>query len=318
MDQNIPTISIIIPVYNVEDYLPRCLDSIKAQTITEWECILIDDGSIDRSGKICDDYAKKDTRFIVIHKNNEGVSNARNVGLKLAKGKWINFVDADDWIENNTYEKTIKLANENNLDLIQWNMQAFSDNGEFKIEKTRTEGIFDISMLSSYFESSMCVKLCKRELLQNIYFPTGIKLSEDRLFSLQVYLICKRWLYTDEIFYHYYMRSTSASHSMTKDMILQETKVIKEMENLCNSSYLHLENFIYEQKKQAKLHAVSALEKADFNLCKETFPEIDKRVLKERSKFSFLYFFIVYHLNIISRLIIYIWKKQQKRRSLLK
>ena len=99
-----PKISIIVPVYKVEQYLRRCLDSIVAQTFTDWECILIDDGSPDNSGRICDEYAEKDKRFRVFHQENVGVSAARNKGLDEARGEWIGFVDSDDWIEKEMYE----------------------------------------------------------------------------------------------------------------------------------------------------------------------------------------------------------------------
>ena len=95
------SISIIVPVYNVEKYLRRCLDSILAQTFTDFECICIDDGSSDGSGKILDEYAEKDFRFVVIHKDNGGVSSARNAGLDVARGEWLAFVDSDDWVEKN-------------------------------------------------------------------------------------------------------------------------------------------------------------------------------------------------------------------------
>ena len=93
-----PLISIIVPVYNVEDYIRPCLDSILAQTYTNFEAILVDDGSKDGSGSVCDEYAEKDSRFIVVHKENGGVSSARNKGLEIAKGEYIAFVDSDDWI----------------------------------------------------------------------------------------------------------------------------------------------------------------------------------------------------------------------------
>ena len=94
-------ISIIIPVYNVEKYLAKCIDSILNQAFTDWELILIDDGSVDQSGKICDEYACKDNRIKVTHKKNEGVSKARNTGITLAKGEYICFIDSDDWIDVN-------------------------------------------------------------------------------------------------------------------------------------------------------------------------------------------------------------------------
>ena len=108
-DSSVPKISIIVPVYKVEQYLYRCLDSIVAQTFTDWECLLIDDGSPDDSGAICDEYAEKDSRFRVIHQKNSGVSAARNAGLAVARGEWIGFVDSDDWIEPD-FCKTLLVA----------------------------------------------------------------------------------------------------------------------------------------------------------------------------------------------------------------
>ena len=94
-------ISVIVPVCNVEKYIRRCLDSIQSQTFTDWECICIDDGSPDNSGKICDEYAEKNTRFVVLHKENGGVSSARNAGLDVAKGEYVTFCDSDDYVESN-------------------------------------------------------------------------------------------------------------------------------------------------------------------------------------------------------------------------
>ena len=93
-----PKVSIIVPVYNTEEYLSECIESILDQSFTDFELLLINDGSIDKSGKICDEYAKKDSRIVVIHKENGGVSSARNKGIEIAQGEWISFIDADDWI----------------------------------------------------------------------------------------------------------------------------------------------------------------------------------------------------------------------------
>ena len=101
-------ISIIVPVYNLEKYLPRCLNSVCNQTYKNLEIILVDDGSTDKSSDICDNWAKKDSRIIVIHKKNGGVSSARNAGIKKATGEYIHFVDGDDWLELNCYEKIVE------------------------------------------------------------------------------------------------------------------------------------------------------------------------------------------------------------------
>lgn len=119
-----PAISIIVPVYNMERYLKECLDSIKAQNFKDWECILVDDGSMDSSPSICDDYAAQDSRFSVIHKENGGLSSARNAALKKATSDYIGFVDADDWIEPNMYELLFRLIKQSDADIAQtgyWN-----------------------------------------------------------------------------------------------------------------------------------------------------------------------------------------------------
>ena len=112
-----PKINIIVPVYNVEKYIRRCLDSIAAQTFTDWECILVDDGSPDGSGAICDEYARKYARIKVIHKENGGVSSARNIALGRISGKWLAFVDSDDWIDLDYCEKLYNSAEECNVNI---------------------------------------------------------------------------------------------------------------------------------------------------------------------------------------------------------
>ena len=114
-------LSIIVPVYNVEQYLPRCIDSILNQTFATFELILVDDGSTDRCSIICDEYTKKDNRIKVIHKKNGGLSDARNVGIEKAKGKYISFIDSDDFIIDKTYEILVLEAEKNNLDVITGN-----------------------------------------------------------------------------------------------------------------------------------------------------------------------------------------------------
>lgn len=114
-----PAISIIVPVYNVEKYLKECLDSIEAQTFSDWECILVDDGSTDRSGEICDEFARRDVRFRVVHQANKGLSGARNTAIRIAQGDYIAFVDSDDWIAPEMMAHLHKLITENNADVAQ-------------------------------------------------------------------------------------------------------------------------------------------------------------------------------------------------------
>ena len=121
-----PQVSIIIPVYNSENTLRRCLNSVLAQTFTDFECLLVDDGSTDDSGRICDEYAEKDKRFRVFHKENGGVSSARNVGLDNASGEWITFVDSDDWIEGSFLDSLLNFGN-GSLRISNFNGEVLKD-----------------------------------------------------------------------------------------------------------------------------------------------------------------------------------------------
>ena len=127
-------ISVIIPVYNCKMYLRQCIESVINQDEKNIEIILVDDGSTDGSSSICEEYAKKDKRITFVHKKNEGVSVARNVGLKNAKGKYIAFVDADDYINPKTYSKAFEHMEKNNLDLLIWNY-SFDKNGVLSINE---------------------------------------------------------------------------------------------------------------------------------------------------------------------------------------
>ena len=121
-------ISVIIPVYNVEQYLSKCLDSVVNQTYKNLEVILVDDGSTDNSGKICDEFALKDNRIIVIHKSNGGLSSARNEGLKFAKGQYVGFVDSDDYIEIGMYEKLLEVSLKYGSDVVCSNYYRVTNN----------------------------------------------------------------------------------------------------------------------------------------------------------------------------------------------
>lgn len=114
-----PTVSVIVPVYNVEKYLARCVDSITSQTYENLDIILVDDGSTDNSGRICGEYAKKDTRIRVIHQKNKGASAARNCGITAASGNYIGFIDSDDWIDKDMYELLVNTAIEHHADIVR-------------------------------------------------------------------------------------------------------------------------------------------------------------------------------------------------------
>lgn len=192
-------ISIIIPIYNAEKYLRQCLNSIISQAYQDWECILVDDGSSDGSPAICDEYAKKDSRFKVVHKSNEGVSAARNDGLEKAKGEWIYFCDADDRLyDEYSLEKLLKLTE--NADLAVASYIFLDEEGNIttkNIEKTRPfVGVLDgRTYIEEHLEPKKLIgymgylwnKLFKREIIysEQLHFASDLYYAEDFLFVLQ-------------------------------------------------------------------------------------------------------------------------------------
>lgn len=205
-----PLISVIIPVYNVEKHLRRCLDSLLAQTISSFEAILINDGSTDTSGSICDEYAGKDERFKVFHTANSGVSAARNLGLAHATAEYITFIDSDDSVEQNYLE--LMLAASVNDDLVIMGVKFTLPNGviekiesytadHFKINKSLPFKAFDNS--SYHFVYS---KRYKRDILEKgaISFDTTLSMGEDTLFVLQYLKLCKKVIILGNTPYHYY------------------------------------------------------------------------------------------------------------------
>ncbi|WP_346687337.1 glycosyltransferase family 2 protein [Megamonas hypermegale] len=183
-----PIISIIVPVYNVEKYLKRCIESMLNQTFKDFELLLLDDGSTDSSGSICDKYAKKDTRIIVKHKKNQGVSATRNLGIDIAKGEYIAFVDSDDWIENDYLEKMYLKINEMNVPLLITG-HIEERNGIVKNtfipdeEKVYTRTDIQLEFLKQEkFMWTVYDKLYLKKIINEIRFDSKLKIAEDMYF----------------------------------------------------------------------------------------------------------------------------------------
>lgn len=180
-------ITVVIPVYNVESYLRRCIDSIVCQTIKNIDIILVDDGSTDNSGKICDEYREIDNRIKVVHQKNQGLSAARNVGIKMAKTKYICFIDSDDYVEKDMLEYLYEGTLQSGADIVCCGFTNIYENGEIeKITIPDNDVLFskeealDIHLFSGYIEVVAWNKLYKLELFNNITYPEG-KLYEDML-----------------------------------------------------------------------------------------------------------------------------------------
>lgn len=204
-------ISVIVPVYNVEKYLERCIDSIIKQTYKNLQIIIVDDGSIDNSSLICDKYVLKDERIKVIHKKNGGLSDARNAGLKIASGKFYAFIDSDDFITDNTIEIMYKAIIQTNSDIAICNMLRFYDDGntsEFYCPCTKMTIYKDNERFQTLNQPSVCNKLFKAELFQNISFPYG-KFYEDTYIYHELLYKAKNIVLTGHVGYMYFSRKES-------------------------------------------------------------------------------------------------------------
>lgn len=210
-----PLFSFIIPVYNVSAYLPKCLDSILRQNIDDWEAILIDDGSVDNSGKICDEYAAKDDRFKVFHKANGGVSSARNVGLENARGEWIWFVDSDDWIENNALSTLFDVIKTYSCDTIFFGMRIENHDSSTNLEQPSLSKLSCESFLSQISCFANPTMLFSHDIIREhlLRFPTGIKMAEDLEFQYKYLTFIKSPVSINSMLYVYMRRDDSAMNN---------------------------------------------------------------------------------------------------------
>ena len=238
-------ISVIVPVYNASKYLNRCIDSILGQTYTNLEVILVDDGSTDESPAICDSYGEKDNRVKVVHKENGGVSSARNAGLKVASGEYVAFVDCDDSIDKNMYELLAGIMERENVDL------AICDDYRHENNKIMTkskhpsgivskETVDDRLVLISATDVNICApwnKLYKRALI-DFEFDTNVNWGEDQLFNYKYISKIDKMYYLDRQLYHYYVYSTSLSYKAHKDYIKKSMLLVEDRQQFIRANDL--------------------------------------------------------------------------------
>lgn len=194
-----PLLSVIVPVYRKEPYLEKCVTSILAQTLTDLELILIDDGSPDRCGEICDAFGAGDQRVVVIHQENMGVSAARNAGLQVARGEYIGFVDADDWVSPEMYETLIRAAVSGGADIAACAITVRDEAGESLRRLLISDRVYDRGqMLEELFNTpdqlggTCCNKIFRRSTVADAIFPVGVTMCEDRIYLLQCYARCSK------------------------------------------------------------------------------------------------------------------------------
>lgn len=230
-----PLISIIVPIYNVEPYLQKCVDSVLNQTFQNYELILVDDGSTDNSSKICDEYANKYDYITVIHQNNAGVSAARNTGLDSSKGEYIFFLDSDDWIERNALEKLISLIKKNNLDLAIIEIKE-TDNENIVFEKSDEIIFYSGDEILKFFfnEERLSIvvwnKLYKKELFNKLRFPVGLR-HEDEWVSSDIFCKAQKIAFTKQACVFYRQHIGSYMHS---PFSLERLDYLSALEHRCH------------------------------------------------------------------------------------
>lgn len=247
-----PIISIIIPVYNVAHYLKQCIESIINQE-GNIEVILVDDGSPDESPSICDEYAQKDNRIHVIHKQNGGVSSARNAGLDAAQGEWIWFVDGDDYIAENVLKRICQEIQERpNADLIQMGMNYLYDDNRLVPQKIKlVDNIEKNKFLLQYITYHNHRLLFKREIIEKnrLRFTQGLRVAEDQEFQLKYMMLCKTPMQIPISAYIYRQREGSATHdSNTSIRIVNNTFVVLEnLNQFINDKQIPAEEWLYNR-----------------------------------------------------------------------
>ena len=223
-----PQVSVIIPVYNVEKYLRQCLDSVINQTLEDIEIICVNDGSTDKSREILNEYAYKDSRIIVIHKENGGLASARNEGLKHVTGKYCHFLDSDDYIEKNLYEYAVKIFENFDIDYFSFSSKSFID-GEGIIQNqqdmdnyifTKRDGLYDVNFdigLNTNIHVWNKIFKTKNIKKNNLHFINGL-LYEDIYFMWMYIFLSQKAYFEQNIFHHYRIRPDSIMEKSTKNL----------------------------------------------------------------------------------------------------
>lgn len=283
-------ISVIVPVYNVEKYLPKCVDSILNQTYRNLEVILVDDGTKDASDAICDAYAQKDPRVKVIHKENGGLSSARNAGIDIAQGEYLGFVDSDDWIEPDMYETLLSLAEKYRVKMVC--------GGRFNVNDAtgvRTPGlcppveevISGEELVSRIFlwdniDSAAWDKLYHHSLFREIRYPLG-KIVEDVPTTYRIALAAGKIAMCDKHFYNYLYRENSITTAAISEKTFHFAEHTKKIYPFICESYPQLKNQARYLRVRSLIHSIERVEQAQ-NTDRKRYAAKNKEEQKELRK----------------------------------
>ena len=296
-----PLISIIVPVYNVEEYLDKCVDSIINQTYTNLEIILVDDGSPDNCPAMCDEWAEKDNRIKVIHKENGGLSDARNSGIEASNGKWVYFIDSDDYVSEDTIEKLYKVAIVNNCDMAIGRYVEVCDGIEKEAEYSNQiyiysqdeywEQLYSLSLQKEYLVSVSliisCNKLIKRNIFDSIKFLEG-KYHEDEFIIHNLISKCNKIAFLDSKLYYYVQQNNSIMHKPSLASITDGLEAVVQRENY----------FIENKKTFLNLSLISSLENIMGYCFKFKYVYKNKELTKKSKKLYRYYYKIAIKNNV--------------------
>lgn len=283
-------ISIIVPIYNVENYLRQCLDSILNQTYQNFECLLINDGSPDNSADICREYVEKDSRFKYFEKENGGLSDARNYGIRQSKGSYLTFVDSDDWLENDALQQLYDALKKENADISIGRYNCYDEsrcqylfydsNPDASLEMIEGKEIIDREGVEEMRNGNWTVaylKLFKRELLENLPFPLG-KIAEDTYWTWKVLLRASRVIYLNSYIYWYRIGlSDTLSNTWSEKRIYDEIEAREEKISILASLNYDLTNHILIYKNRLQ-RVIAKLEEQNMQ-----FTEIYRRMMEKLS-----------------------------------
>ena len=311
-------ISVVVPVYNSEKYINRCLDSIAAQTFSDFECIVVNDGSTDSSAEIINCYAKKDYRFLVIHQNNAGVSVARNAGLNICSGEWIAFVDSDDWCESNMLEEmynAVKKMYEREVGLILCKVQDTAGSNVYNLDESY---VYSNGKYGLCFQS-VWGKLYRRNIITShkLNFPVGVRLGEDSVFTFSFLTHSPNFYFINKPLYHYYNnREDSAVNTISYESAYSARNAFSMLSNyiIYNNCMKRFEKTLFDMKLWVKNLFVDQMKSPNPKEWRKSFPELNIKLIgfrEDGKKREILYFLLVTHLYDVFRPILSSYKNRK-------
>lgn len=265
-----PLISVILPIYNVEKYLPACMESIFAQTYHNLEIILVDDGSTDNCCGLCDEYAEKDKRVVVYHKKNGGLSDARNYGLEHARGEYITFVDSDDYVDDDYVEYLLSLINKYHSRMsicqhrVRYNNGSVKEMGSAGEEELTAQRCLERMLYHDVIDTSACMKLYHKDLFSEVRYPVS-KIFEDTATTYKLMMQCEKIAVGYESKYNYVFHTNSIVNSGFKKSKLDLLEVTDKMAEDITQKYPELKKAAVRRQVYARFSTLNQiLESSDY------------------------------------------------------